>query len=150
MSECIEVMEAALKMLARGEALLPLGTMMRLPHSGNLMGLMPAYLGGLQALGVKVIAPFPSNYGTEYDSHQGVVLLFDGEHGLLRAIVDGTAITAIRTAMPKVTCARITDCGPSATSESISTPRFIGPGCMTMASGRASLMRCGVTWNFAM
>src|SRR6185503_1035869 len=43
-------------------------------------------------------------------------------------------ITAMRTAMPKVTCGRITECGPSATEESISTPRFIGPGCMTMAS----------------
>src|SRR4029079_11975822 len=50
-------------------------------------------------------------------------------------------ITAMRTAMPKVTCGRITECGPSATDEAISTPRFIGPGCMTIASGlaRASL-----------
>ena len=36
----------------------------------------------------------------------------------------------IRTAMPFVTCSSITACGRSATSESISTPRFIGPGCM--------------------
>jgi hypothetical protein len=47
-------------------------------------------------------------------------------------------ITAMRTAMPKVTCDRMTACGPSATAESISTPRFIGPGCITMASGFAS------------
>src|SRR5204863_9271569 len=47
-------------------------------------------------------------------------------------------ITAIRTAMPKVTCGRITLCLPSATSEAISTPRLIGPGCMTIASGLAS------------
>ena len=47
-------------------------------------------------------------------------------------------MTAMRTAMPKVTCGKITDCLPSATLESISTPRFIGPGCNTMASGLAS------------
>src|ERR1700716_3794117 len=47
-------------------------------------------------------------------------------------------ITAMRTAIPKVTCGRITECGPSATEESISTPRFIGPGCITIASGRAT------------
>ena len=47
-------------------------------------------------------------------------------------------ITAIRTAMPNVTWGRITECFPSATGESISTPRFIGPGCMTIASGLAS------------
>jgi len=98
MSECIEVMEATLKRLAQGEALLPLRTMMALPGRSDLMGLMPAYLRGIQALGVKVIAAFPSNAGTEYDSHQGVVLLFDSDHGLLRAVVDATAITAIRTA----------------------------------------------------
>ena len=47
-------------------------------------------------------------------------------------------MTAMRMAMPKVTWGRITDCRPSATLESISTPRFIGPGCSTMASGLAS------------
>ena len=98
MHECIEVMQDALKMLAGGDAILPLRTMLVLPDGQNLMGLMPSYLGGIQSVGVKVIAAFPSNYGTEYDTHQGVVLLFDTERGLLRAIVDGTAITAIRTA----------------------------------------------------
>ena len=52
-------------------------------------------------------------------------------------------ITAIRTAMPKVTCGRITECLPSATAESISTPRFIGPGCITIASGFASASLSG-------
>ena len=50
-------------------------------------------------------------------------------------------ITAMRTAIPKVTCGRMTDCVPSATLESISTPRFIGPGCITMASLFASASR---------
>jgi hypothetical protein len=47
-------------------------------------------------------------------------------------------MTAIRTAMPNVTCGRMTERGPSATVESISTPRFIGPGCITIASLRAT------------
>lgn len=97
MNECIGVMEDALKMFAGGDALLPLRTMMILPDGENLMGLMPAYLGGIESVGVKVIAAFPGNIGSEYDTHQGVVLLFDTAQGLLRAIVDGTAITAIRT-----------------------------------------------------
>ena len=53
-------------------------------------------------------------------------------------------ITAMRTAMPKVTCGRITLCLPSTTAESISTPRLIGPGCITMASGLASCSFSGV------
>ena len=54
--------------------------------------------------------------------------------GRLRA---SASSTAIRTATPISTCSRITDCAPSATMESISTPRFIGPGCITSASGFA-------------
>jgi len=98
MNACMAVMRDALKMLSGGDAVLPLRTMLILPDGQNLMGLMPSYLGGIQSVGVKVIAAFPSNYGTEYDTHQGIVVLFDTERGLLRAIVDGTAITAIRTA----------------------------------------------------
>jgi ornithine cyclodeaminase len=72
--------------------------MLVLPDGQNLMSVMPSYLGGIGSVGVKVTAAFPSNYGTEYDTHQGVVLLFDTERGLLRAIVDCTAVTALRTA----------------------------------------------------
>jgi ornithine cyclodeaminase len=107
MKECIEVMEETLKMLARGDVLLPLRTMLFLPGSQNLLGLMPSYLGEIQSVGVKVIAAFPTNQGSQYDSHQGVVLLFDTEYGLLRAIVDGTAVTAIRTAAVSAVAARL-------------------------------------------
>jgi alanine dehydrogenase len=97
MGECIGVMEQALRALASGDAILPLRPIMRLPD-GGLLGLMPGYLGDIRAAGVKVISVSPNNEGTEYDSHQGAVLLFDTEHGCLRAIVDATSITAIRTA----------------------------------------------------
>lgn len=98
MSECIEVISDALKMLAGGDVILPLRTMLVLPGRQNVMGLMPSYMGGIQSVGVKVITAFPTNYGTEYDAHQGVVLLFDTQYGMLRAILDATSITAIRTA----------------------------------------------------
>ncbi len=62
-------------------------------------------------------------------------------HALLPAMMD---MTAMRTAMPKVTCGRMTLCLPSATSEWISTPRLIGPGCITIASGCASASFSGV------
>ncbi len=65
----------------------------------------------------------------------------DGQHGGCdqAAIPPATASsTAMRTATPLLTCARITDCGPSATSEEISMPRFIGCGCITMASRRGA------------
>src|SRR4029078_12165552 len=49
--------------------------------------------------------------------------------------------TAIRTATPLAPCSRITEYGPSATSDAISTPRFIGPGCMMITSGLARATR---------
>ena len=98
MEEAIGVMRDALSMLAGGDAVMPLRTMLAMPGGERVMGLMPSYLGGLEAVGAKVVAAFPANFGSEYDTHQGVVLFFDTERGLLRAIVDATSITAIRTA----------------------------------------------------
>src|SRR5262249_45832012 len=65
-------------------------------------------------------------------------------HAASRTLPATMPITAMRTAMPKVTCGRITLCLPSTTSESISTPRLIGPGCITIASGLARVSRSGV------
>jgi ornithine cyclodeaminase len=60
--------------------------------------MMPAYLETPDALGVKVITVFNGNHGTEYDSHQGVVLLFEADHGSVVAVIDASSVTAIRTA----------------------------------------------------
>jgi ornithine cyclodeaminase len=97
MHECIAVMEQALVTLARGEAILPLRPVMWLPERVGALGMMPSYLGDIAAMGLKAISVFPGNHGTEYDSHQGVVLLFETTHGRLLSIVDATSVTAIRT-----------------------------------------------------
>jgi ornithine cyclodeaminase/alanine dehydrogenase-like protein (mu-crystallin family) len=98
MAECIDVMDATVRALARGEAILPLRQMVDLPEGERLLATMPSYLGTIDAAGVKAITVFPDNEGTELDSHQGAVLLFDGRNGRLLAVMDATAITAIRTA----------------------------------------------------
>jgi|SRR5687767_12362827 len=98
MDECIEVMAEALAALARGEAILPLRTILWLPDKVGALGTMPSYLPGIDAMGLKVISVFPRNHGTKYDSHQGAVLLFEAKHGQLVALIDASAITAIRTA----------------------------------------------------
>ena len=98
MAECIDAMTDALRTLARGGALLPLRTVVRLADGRNAFALMPAVLDEPSALGAKVITVFPGNDATPYDSHQGAVLLFDLEHGRLIAILDASTITALRTA----------------------------------------------------
>jgi alanine dehydrogenase len=98
MNECMDVMSEALKTLARGDAILPLRPVLWLPEKVGALGMMPSYLGDIRAMGLKVVSVFPGNHGTQYDSHQGAVLLFETEHGQLLAIIDASAITAIRTA----------------------------------------------------
>src|SRR5689334_15168493 len=98
MAECMDVMAAALKTLARGDAILPLRPILWLPERVGALGMMPAYLGDIQAMGLKVITVFPGNLGTQYDSHMGAVMLFETQHGQLLAIMDASEITAIRTA----------------------------------------------------
>jgi alanine dehydrogenase len=98
MDECMSVMTDALVSLAKGGCVNPLRPMMRIPEQRGIMGLMPAYLDSPESLGVKIITVFNANHGTEYDSHQGVVLLFEAVHGSPVAMIDASAITAIRTA----------------------------------------------------
>ncbi len=99
MPDAIEVMADALQTLARGDAILPLRPVMWLPDRIGALGMMPAYLGGeLAIMGLKVVSVFPGNRETPYDSHQGAVMLFETSHGRPLAIIDASAITAIRTA----------------------------------------------------
>ena len=98
MNECVDVMREALSTLARGDAVLPLRNMVKLPDGSGLLGLMPAYLGSPQVMGLKVVTVMPGNHGSDYDSHQGAVMIFECEHGSPLAVIDASSITAIRTA----------------------------------------------------
>ena len=98
MPECITLMEHALASLARGQVILPLRPVIRIPDSPNIFAVMPAYSGDLRASAAKLITVYPGNHGSAVESHQGLVALFDGENGSPLAIMDAAAITAIRTA----------------------------------------------------
>ena len=98
MRDCIGLMRQALTTLAQGDAVLPLRTVMRLPDQKNFFGVMPSYLGNPKGIATKVISIFPVNEGTQFDAHQGAVLLFEADHGQLLAIMDATEVTGIRTA----------------------------------------------------
>lgn len=98
MGECIDAVRTALAELAAGRGLQPLRPIMWLPEHVGALGLMPGYLESIGLMGVKTVSVFPGNAGTEHDSHQGTVMLFDHENGTLLAIIDATEITAVRTA----------------------------------------------------
>lgn len=102
MTDCIDVMGRALGALTRGESILPLRTVMKLPSGKDFFAVMPAFVGSHgvtpSAMGAKVITVFPGNHGTLLDSHQGAVLLLDAATGSVQALLDASSITAIRTA----------------------------------------------------
>ena len=98
MGECIDLMADVLRTLARGEAVLPLRSLLRTPDGAGLLGLMPAFLGTPACMGIKVISVYFNNAAAGLDTHQGAVLLFEPEHGSLVAMIDASSVTAIRTA----------------------------------------------------
>jgi ornithine cyclodeaminase len=98
MAQCMDLMSAALAALARGEATVPLRTAMWLPDRSGLLGLMPAHYAPAAVMGLKAVSVMPGNHGSPWDAHQGGVLLFETRHGRPLALVDASAITAIRTA----------------------------------------------------
>ena len=99
MSECVPLMHDALVSLAEGTVHQPLRSVVRPPGAAGLMGLMPAYTGGARpAFGLKAICVFHGNAARGKDSHQGAVLLFSAESGELQAVINASAVTAVRTA----------------------------------------------------
>jgi len=98
MDVAIEIMEQAFKNLAEGQVVMPRRTVMWLPDKIGVLGMMPSYSASSKIIGLKAITVFPENRKIGYDSHQGVVMLFEAKHGRLLAVIDASEITAIRTA----------------------------------------------------
>jgi ornithine cyclodeaminase/alanine dehydrogenase-like protein (mu-crystallin family) len=99
---CAEAMAAVLAEHARGGTYLPLRSVIRPPGAAGFMGLMPAWRGQQQGLdaafALKAICIMPGNPARGLDAHQGLVTLFGGETGVPTAVLDASAVTAIRTA----------------------------------------------------
>jgi ornithine cyclodeaminase/alanine dehydrogenase-like protein (mu-crystallin family) len=109
--ECAKAMRDALAARARGEVYQPLRMVIRPDGAAGLMALMPCYLPGAEpgpgapggpdpggGYGLKAICIVPGNPARGLDAHQGVVLLSSPQTGEPLAIVNASAITAIRTA----------------------------------------------------
>src|SRR5260221_10862014 len=108
MSECISAMEDAFTALARGEAHQPLRTVFRPPEVKGVMAMMPTFSARPSPLfGLKAICVFPGNAAIGKDAHQGGVMLFDGKTGEPLALVNASAITAIRTAAVSALATRL-------------------------------------------
>jgi ornithine cyclodeaminase/alanine dehydrogenase-like protein (mu-crystallin family) len=73
--------------------------------AGGLLGAMPGFV-PQAGLGAKLVTLFPANK-PPLPTHQAAIALFDAETGLLDALMDGTYITAMRTAGAAALAARL-------------------------------------------
>src|SRR5918992_555521 len=83
--------------LSSGRASLPGRIGALVADRGGLLAAMPGYPPSSGALASKLVTLFPANAGTALPTHQAIIAVFDPDDGRPAALLDGTAITAIRT-----------------------------------------------------
>jgi alanine dehydrogenase len=98
MSDCIPLIESAMRTVSRGGAQLPLRIGVTPTGTQNKLAVMPGYLDEPASMGAKVIAVYPGNARRGLSSHMGVVVLFDVREGVPVAMIDAASITGLRTA----------------------------------------------------
>jgi len=108
MHECIALMEQAFADLQRGFLHHPLRTFWAPPGVNGGTMWMAAYRSSPKpTFGTKLLFVLNDNPLRGLDSHQGQVMLADGETGELRALLDASAVTAIRTAAVSALATRL-------------------------------------------
>lgn len=90
----IDALADAFRKLSAGEASVP--PRIAASNADGLLAAMPGYVRGSGML-VKLVSVFPHNHDRGLPSHQAVITLFDETDGRPLAVMDGTAITAVRT-----------------------------------------------------
>jgi ornithine cyclodeaminase len=94
--ELIDALADAMADLSAGRAVVPNRVGARIAEPDGLLAAMPGYAPSAGALASKLVTLFPHN--TDLPTHQAVIVVFDPTSGRPDALLDGTAITAIRTA----------------------------------------------------
>ena len=103
----IDALAPAMAELSAGGASMPPRLVTLVRDRGGLLAAMPVYLASARTLSAKLVSVFPRNEARGAPSHQAVILVFDAETGSPRALMDGTFITATRTAAGSALSARL-------------------------------------------
>lgn len=94
----IAALAPAMVELSAGRVSMPQRVAAQVQEAAGLLGVMPAYLAKSHTLSCKLVSVFPRNGSLGLPTHQAAVMLFDAENGTPKALMDGAAITALRTA----------------------------------------------------
>jgi alanine dehydrogenase len=103
----IDALASAMADLSAGRASVPNRIGAVVPDVDGRLMAMPGYVPSQGALVTKLVSLFPRNAGTELPTHQAVIVVFDAATGAPVALLDGTAITAVRTGAGSALSARL-------------------------------------------
>jgi len=104
LDELVDALSAAHRDLSAGDASMPPRIAAMVQERQGLLGVMPAYLPSA-GLACKLVTLFPQNI--DRHTHQAVIVVFDPENGTPLAVMDGTYITATRTAAGSALATRL-------------------------------------------
>src|SRR6266480_1065623 len=100
----VDALAAAHADLSAGKASMPPRIAALVGARDALLGVMPSYLPSA-GLACKLVTLFPHNHDRE--THQAIVCVFDPDNGTPIALMDGTYITATRTAAGSALATRL-------------------------------------------
>ncbi len=129
--ELIDALADAMVDLSAGRASVPPRVAALVAERDGLLGAMPGYVPSAGALASKLVTLFPGNAGTGLPTHQALVAVFDPDSGRPAAILDGTAITDIRTGAGSALATRLLARGDAATIA------ILGTGVQARSHARA-------------
>lgn len=98
MRDAIEANKIAYRLFSDGKAEVPLRTVIPAPDANGSFVFMPSYAAEMNAAGLKVVNVFSDNPKIGMPTTIGQVMLIDGKTGEVTSLMDGTYVTALRTA----------------------------------------------------
>lgn len=102
MGRCIEAMREAMIAVSAGRVHLPIRQFMPVTDAPGKMAIMPGVLGDAAhepwRFGIKLVCKYQRAADSPLGSHVGMVLVFDAAEGVPLAMIEGSSLTAIRTA----------------------------------------------------
>jgi alanine dehydrogenase len=127
----IDALADAMVDLSNGRASVPHRVGALVEDRDGLLAAMPGYTPSAAALASKLVTLFPHNAGSELPTHQAVIAVFDPENGRPAALLDGTAITAIRTGAGSALATRLL------AGENAATVAILGTGVQARSHASA-------------
>lgn len=97
MAQAVEAMKAAYRELSLGRAVMPLRSRLPVERAGGVTLLMPALVEPSGDMAVKLVSVFPGNPALGLPTIHAVVVVFDAQTGQPVALLEGGALTALRT-----------------------------------------------------